>query len=133
MDTLSGAACDYRARFSMECCDLDLTLAVGPGGALEGTLRLWRLEAVEHLPAAPGFAAAFACALDEVCPSSCSTAPAFVMKRMGSELDHVKDRLPSGGAPSPVNLRRVFILGCLSPENGPVPLGIAFMLIVQDL
>lgn len=54
----------------MECCDLDLTLAAGPGGAAEGTLRLWRLEAVEHIPAAPGFAAASASALDEVCPAA---------------------------------------------------------------
>ncbi|BDA50280.1 probable autophagy-related protein 2 at C-terminar half [Coccomyxa sp. Obi] len=66
VDTLSGAACDYRARFSMECCDLDLTLAAGPVGALEGTLRMWRLEAVEHIPAAPGFAAASVSALEEV-------------------------------------------------------------------
>lgn len=66
VDAALGASCDYRARFSMECCDLDLSLAAGPDGRVDGKLRLWRLEAVEHIPAAAGTAAAMVTALEEV-------------------------------------------------------------------
>ncbi len=66
VDAALGAACDYRARLSMECCNLDLSVSAGPKGDVEGTLRLWRLEAVEHIPAAAGAAAASATALEEV-------------------------------------------------------------------
>ena len=71
VDAALGAACDYRARFSMECCDLDLSMGAGPKGEVEGTLRLWRLEAVEHIPAAPGAVAASATTLEEVCIDFC--------------------------------------------------------------
>ena len=67
VDAALGAACDYRARFSMEVCDLDLSVGAGPKGEVEGTLKLWRLEAVEHIPAAAGAAAASFTTLEEVC------------------------------------------------------------------
>lgn len=68
--------CDYRPRLSAECGDLTLAVeasaAAGAGGggsdaapALAAALRVWRLEAVEHLPVGPAEAAASEAALDQ--------------------------------------------------------------------
>ena len=66
MDAALGAACDYRARFSLECGELRLGLGGGREGACLGTLRLWRLEAVEHIPASPAELASSSARLEEV-------------------------------------------------------------------
>ena len=74
-----GAICDYRPRLSAECGDLTLALEAGDGdrvsqgsgasGAAPGVsaaLRVWRLEAVEHLPVGASEAAASEAALEQV-------------------------------------------------------------------
>lgn len=68
-----GAICDYRPRLSAECGDLALALEGGAGdGVPQGSgsggaaLRVWRLEAVEHLPVSATEAAAPEAALDQV-------------------------------------------------------------------
>ena len=68
-----GASCDYRARCSLECGDLRLRLAGGgPREDLEASLKLWRLEAVEHIPASPAELASSSARLEEA-RASCSS------------------------------------------------------------
>jgi hypothetical protein len=73
VDAALGAGCDYRARFSLECGDLALDLAGGPGGGLAAALKLWRLEAVEHIPASPAELAASSACLEEVRHALCAS------------------------------------------------------------
>ena len=74
-----GAICDYRPRLSAECGDLTLALegaardgvsqesgSCGSEPGISAALRIWRLEAVEHLPASASEAAASEAALDQV-------------------------------------------------------------------
>ena len=74
-----GAICDYRSRLSAECGELNLALEAGGGDAVtqgsgsssaapgvSATLRVWRLEAVEHLPVGAAEAAASEAALEQV-------------------------------------------------------------------
>lgn len=67
VDPALAASCTYRARFSMECGSLALDVRAGELGSLEASLKLWRLEAVEHIPAAAGDLAVSAATLQEVC------------------------------------------------------------------
>ena len=59
--------CDYRAHLLAECGDISANFSAGAAGAVSGTVHLWRLEAVEHLPSAPSDMATSAARLREVC------------------------------------------------------------------
>ena len=59
--------CDYRAHLLAECGDISVDFSAGVAGTVSGTVHLWRLEAVEHLPSAPSDMATSAARLREVC------------------------------------------------------------------
>lgn len=58
--------CDYRAHLLAECGDISASFSTGLKGDVSGIVHLWRLEAVEHLPAAPSEMATSAVRLQEV-------------------------------------------------------------------
>ena len=59
--------CDYRAHLLAECGNISASLSASLAGIVSGTVHLWRLEAVEHLPSAPSDMATSAARLREVC------------------------------------------------------------------
>ena len=58
---------DYRAHLLAECGDISANLSADLRGDISGSLHLWRLEAVEHLPGSPSEMASAAARLHEVC------------------------------------------------------------------
>jgi hypothetical protein len=58
---------DYRAHLLAECGDISANLSADLKGDISGSLHLWRLEAVEHLPGSPSEMASAAARLHEVC------------------------------------------------------------------
>lgn len=61
---------DYRAHLLMECGDISASVSADLGDSVRGSVHLWRLEAVEHLPALPSEMASSAARLHEVCISN---------------------------------------------------------------
>ena len=58
--------CDYRAHLLVECGELSAGFGADHKGALSGAMHLWRLEAVEQLPAVSTDMASSAARLHEV-------------------------------------------------------------------
>lgn len=58
---------DYRAHLLAECGDISANLSADLKGDISGSLHLWRLEAVEHLPGSPSEMASAAARLHKVC------------------------------------------------------------------
>lgn len=62
----NNSDCGYRAHLLAECGDISASFSAGLEGNVSGIVHLWRLEAVEHLPAAPSEIATSAVRLHEV-------------------------------------------------------------------
>ena len=60
------ANCDYRAHLLAECGDISASFSASLAGIVSGSVHLWRLEAVEHLPFAASDMATSAAKLREV-------------------------------------------------------------------
>jgi hypothetical protein len=60
---------DYQAHLLAECGDMSASLSAYLNGDISGSLHLWRLEAVEHLPGSASEMASAAARLHEVCRS----------------------------------------------------------------
>ena len=64
--------CDHRAHLLVECGDLSASFGADNKGPLSGAVHLWRLEAVEQLPAMSSDMASSAARLHEVLPAYAS-------------------------------------------------------------
>ena len=60
--------CNYKSHLLAECGDISAEIIASTAGIVSGSVRLWRLEAVEHLPSAASDTATSAARLREVCP-----------------------------------------------------------------
>ena len=60
--------CDYRAHLLVECGDFSASFGADHKGSLSGAMHLWRLEAVEQLPAMSSDMASSVARLHEVLP-----------------------------------------------------------------
>ena len=61
--------CDHRAHLLVECGDLSASFGADHKGSLSGSMHLWRLEAVEQLPALSSDMALSTARLHEVLPT----------------------------------------------------------------